>query len=278
MQTKVYNQEGKEVSKFTLPEQVFGVSWNNNLVHQVFVSMASNARMTLAHSKGRSEVRGGGRKPWKQKGTGRARHGSRRSPIWRGGGITFGPTQERNFQKKINKKMKAKALYIALSQKIREREILFIDKISLAEVKTKYAKEVLKNLSTIPGFESLSTKKKNAVLMFFPHKDDAIVKSFRNFGNVEIERTQQMNLFGILNYKYLVIVDPKNGIGILENKLSKKENQESPNTKAKFGTGQAGISNQENDKRDKKPSKLKVSTTKKLKASARGGSASGRKN
>src|SRR3989338_4393818 len=127
MEAKVYTQDGKESGKVKLPEDVFNLPWNSDLVHQVVVSMESNARVTVAHTKDRSEVSGGGKKPWKQKGTGRARHGSIRSPLWIGGGVTHGPRNEKNFKKKINKKMKIKALYVVLSEKLRNNEILFLN-------------------------------------------------------------------------------------------------------------------------------------------------------
>src|SRR3989344_1678996 len=120
METNIYNQEGKEVGKVSLPTAVFGVKWNPDLVHQAVVAMEANARTPVAHTKSRADVRGGGRKPWKQKGTGRARHGSTRSPIWVGGGVAHGPTNEKIFAKKINKKMRTKALYTVLSQKLRD--------------------------------------------------------------------------------------------------------------------------------------------------------------
>src|SRR5262245_26808838 len=132
METKVYNQQGKETGKLKLPEAVFGLPWNGDLVHQVVVSMQANQREGNAHTKGRGEVRGGGKKPWRQKGTGRARHGSIRSPLWRGGGTTHGPSNERNYEKKINKKMKTKALYTVLSQKNRDGEVVLLDQVKFA--------------------------------------------------------------------------------------------------------------------------------------------------
>lgn len=121
MDAKIYNQKGKESGTLTLDEKVFGLSWNADLVHQVITSMMSNARTPIAHTKTRGEVRGGGKKPWRQKGTGRARHGSTRSPIWVGGGVAHGPRNDKNYARKVNKKMKAKALYTILSQDARWR-------------------------------------------------------------------------------------------------------------------------------------------------------------
>src|ERR1035437_4179320 len=139
METAVYNQKGGDAGKITLPEHIFGLNWNSDLVHQVAVSMASNARQPIAHAKTRGEVRGGGKKPWQQKGTGRARHGSTRSPIWVGGGVTHGPRNDKNFDRKVSKKMKTKALYTILSKKYKEGEVLFVDSIVLKEGKTKLA-------------------------------------------------------------------------------------------------------------------------------------------
>src|SRR3954464_11371557 len=117
MEAPIYNAEGKSAGKVDLPDVLFGQPWNPSLIHQVVTSMQDNARTNVAHVKGRGEVRGGGKKPWQQKGKGRARAGSIRSPIWRGGGITHGPTRDENFSRTIPKKMRAKALVIALSQK-----------------------------------------------------------------------------------------------------------------------------------------------------------------
>src|SRR6202161_3452071 len=127
MKTDIYNIEGKKAGSVELPESVFGVAWNDSLMHQVVTSMQDNARTNVAHTKNRGDVRGGGKKPWAQKGTGRARHGSIRSPIWCGGGVTHGPRNEKDFSRAIPKKMRAKALYIALSRKLRDGQIIFIE-------------------------------------------------------------------------------------------------------------------------------------------------------
>src|SRR5271168_1781178 len=135
METTIYNQEGKTAGEITLPKEIFGLPWNADLVHQVIHSMLSTRRTPVAHTKTRGEVRGGGKKPWQQKGTGRARHGSTRSPLWVGGGVTHGPRKDKNYDRKVNRKMKAKALYTLLSKKLRDGEILFMDKISFKEPK-----------------------------------------------------------------------------------------------------------------------------------------------
>lgn len=236
MKATIYNQEGKETGKLTLPENVFGLPWNADLVHQVAVSMESNKRVPIAHTKGRADVRGGGKKPWRQKGTGRARHGSIRSPLWKGGGVTFGPTNERNYKKKINRKMVAKALYTVLSRKFKDGELLFVDDISIPSPKSAQAKEILSSFSTIPNFEKLSTKKKNTALMALGKNDENVKKSFRNFGNVSVEEIRNINPVKVLKYKYLVVSEPKKSIAFLESKLPKKEivvKVESPKTKEK---------------------------------------------
>src|SRR3989344_1087428 len=153
METTIYNQKGQESGKITLPEKVFGLPWNADLVHQVVVSMTSSMRHSIAHTKTRGEVSGGGKKPWQQKGTGRARHGSTRSPIWVGGGIAHGPRSEKDYDRKINKKAKTKALHVILSQKFRDGEILFVDSLSFGSPKAKDAKNTLISLAQIKGFE-----------------------------------------------------------------------------------------------------------------------------
>lgn len=222
MNYPVYNQIGKQVGTVDLPETVFGVKRNTDLLRQVILSYAANERTPIAHTKDRSEVSGGGRKPWKQKGTGRARHGSRRSPLWSGGGITHGPRSERDYSVKINTKMKRKALYVALSEKARDGETLFIDSVSFVEPKTKYAKDALTALAGIKGFAKLSFKKKNVAVIAVPRKDAALERSFSNFGNVQVAETRNLNAATVAKYKYVVFVEPKESIAVLEGKMKPK--------------------------------------------------------
>jgi len=209
METKIYNQQGKEAGKFTLPKGVFDLSWNADLVHEVVRLMNSNSRMNIAHTKTRGEVRGGGKKPWQQKGTGRARHGSTRSPIWVGGGIAHGPRNDKNFDRKINKKARTKALYTILSRKFKEGEILFVDSMSFAAPKTKEAKNTIMSLSKIKGYERLATKSKNAAIIGLDKKSETTTKSFNNFNNICVEEFRNINPVSVLNHKYLIVVNPE---------------------------------------------------------------------
>jgi large subunit ribosomal protein L4 len=220
MQSAVYNQKGEQVGKVDLPESVFQVPWNEELVHQVVVSMEGNARNPWAHTKNRGEVSGTGKKPWKQKGTGQARHGSRRSPIWVGGGIAHGPRNERDYTRKINKKMKAKALYTVLSRKLADKEILFVDNINLPEAKAKLAKGVLDSFKKIDNFKYLN-KRTNAAFVALDKVSEKVVKSFGNFGNIELGYAKDLNPVDVLKYKYIVIVNPEESIGILSSRMAK---------------------------------------------------------
>ena len=212
MEIKIYNQKAEEAGKINLSEKIFSLPWNGDLVHQVVVSMQSNQRTPVAHTKGRGEVRGGGRKPWRQKGLGRARHGSIRSPIWKGGGVAHGPTNEKNYSRKINVKMKKKAFYTILSQKMRDGEILFLDKVNLSRPKTKEAVGVVNYLSKLKGFEKIAAKKKNKVIVALDKKNPEITRSFRNIPGALISEARNLNILDILNYKYLVIINPKESL------------------------------------------------------------------
>ncbi|KKW11180.1 MAG: 50S ribosomal protein L4 [Parcubacteria group bacterium GW2011_GWA2_49_9] len=214
MEHIIYNQDGKQVGKMTLPEAVFGAKYNADLLHQVSQSLLSNARQGSAHAKNRGEVRGGGKKPWRQKGTGRARHGSSRSPIWVGGGVAHGPRNDRNYFRKINKSMKRQALYIALSKKLKDGEVLLLNGIAMPNIKTKDAKEVLVNLAKLKGFGAL-TKSKNAACIVIPAADTHVEKSFRNFPHISVGQVKGLNLLDLLTYKYLVIVNPEESVKAL---------------------------------------------------------------
>ncbi len=221
MEAIVYNQKGKEAGKITLPEAVFGLKWNADLVHQVATSMESSARVNVAHTKGRGAVSGGGKKPWKQKGTGRARHGSTRSPIWVGGGVTHGPNKETNYFRKVNKKMKAKALFTILSAKFRDGEILFVDALNMSAPKTKMGKDVISQLASVKGFAGLQTKRKNAAYIALSEKNDNVSRSLSNFGNMNVDEIRNVSPLDLLKYKYVVISNPEVGLKNIEAKLSK---------------------------------------------------------
>lgn len=222
MKESVYNKEGKKVSDVQLPESVFDVAWNDALMHQVVTTMQANARPIIAHTKNRGDVRGGGRKPWRQKGTGRARHGSIRSPIWKGGGVTHGPRKEKIYARAIPKKMRAKALFMALSRKLKEGKILFVDSLGLRTPKTSAAKKILVTLSGISGFEKLANKRRNAALVALAELGGATQKSFRNIGSVECANVRNLNPVSVLKSTYLVIENPEASVAVIESRVSKK--------------------------------------------------------
>lgn len=201
----VYNQEGKEVSKIKLNEAIFSLPWNNDLVHQAVKVAFSNKRQILASTKDRSEVRGGGRKPWRQKGTGRARHGSTRSPIWRHGGITFGPTTERNFKLKINKKMAKKALLTVFSAKAKDNEILILEDLKLTAPKTKEMAKVMANFPQV----------KSGLFIMFGLNEN-VKRAANNLPNFQIVNINNLDILSILKYQYLIFT--KLGIEYLEKK------------------------------------------------------------
>jgi len=220
MEAKIYNQKGSEAGTISLPVKVFAAKWRSDLVHQVVESMRSNKRAGTADTKNRGEVRGGGKKPWRQKGTGRARHGSSRSPIWVGGGVTHGPLAEKNYKRKVSKKMRAQALFSVLSKKLKDNEILFVDSFSLSGIKTKKAVEVMKNLAKASGFKSLtaSKSKKPKVLTALSGRSEKTEKSFRNIPTLEIVFLKNLNPMDILNHQYLLIENPVEAVKFLESR------------------------------------------------------------
>ncbi len=221
MKTDIYTIEGKKSGTMELPESVFGVRWNDALMHQVITSMQDNARTPVAHTKGRAEVRGGGIRPWKQKGTGRARHSSIRSPIWRGGGITHGPLKDKNYSREIPKKMRAKALFMALSKKLKDGEVIFIETLGFKEPKTAIARKALIALGGVKGFEKLSTKRVNAGLLALAQKNDAAEKSFRNIGSITTMDIRNLNPVAVMKAKYILIENPAESLAVVEARMKK---------------------------------------------------------
>jgi len=200
---KVYNQKAEPAGEMQLSPKVFGVKVNQALVHQAVVTQMANERKAIAHTKDRSEVRGGGKKPWKQKGTGRARHGSSRSPIWIGGGITFGPRNDRNFKMRLNKKMRQNAMLMALSDKVASDNLIILDKLEMAEFKTKIFNGIIENFESKKTIKSGA--KKRSILVIYEKSDDKIKYSARNLVGVELINLDNINLVDLLKYKNLVM-------------------------------------------------------------------------
>ena len=222
MEAPIYSAQGKKNGSVNVPESVFGVAWNDSLMHQVVTSMQANARGVVAHVKNRGEVRGGGKKPWAQKGTGRARHGSTRSPIWKGGGVTHGPRNDKEYSRVIPKKMRAKALVMALSRKLKDGEVIFVDSFGLSEPKTAAARKSLVMLSKISGFAKLATKGRNAAVIALADPSEASQKSFRNIGNVTCMAVRNLNPVAVLGNSYIIIENPEAAIAIVASRLSAK--------------------------------------------------------
>ena len=187
----VYNIEGKEVGKIDLSDAVFGVEVNEHLVHMAVVSQLANKRQGTQSAKTRSEVSGGGRKPWRQKGTGHARQGSTRAPQWTGGGIVFAP-KPRDYSFKMNKKEKNLALKSVLTSKVAEDKLIVLDSISFDEIKTKKFQDVLNNLSVSKALVVLEDGNKNAEL------------SARNIADVKTAKTNTINVYDILKYNTVI--------------------------------------------------------------------------
>ena len=211
----IFSMDGTKVGTTTLPEALFSAPWRADLVHQVTTAMQANLRQNRAHTKDRSEVSGGGKRPWKQKGTGQARHSSTRSPIWRHGGVTFGPRSERDYSEKINKKMRMGALVSALSKKAKDGEIILVDKLAFTEPKTARAKSVLTKLAESAGASMLVSKKKNAALLALASYDANAIKSFSNFGSLATEEVRNLNPLSVMTSKYLIIEKPEEAFAAL---------------------------------------------------------------
>jgi large subunit ribosomal protein L4 len=195
LKIKIYNLEAKETGELKLDEKIFGVKINEPVVQQVVEAHLANRRQVLAHTKQIGEVRGGGRKPWRQKGTGRARQGSTRSPQWKGGSVTFGPTKDRNFEKKVNQKMKQKALFMVLSDKFNEKKLTVLEDFNLTTRKTKDL------LSAISKF-NLNDKK---IIIGIDKKDANMQTASKNLKAIKIMPVTSFNVYSLLNFDNLFL-------------------------------------------------------------------------
>ena len=202
MKIEAYNIEGNSVGLIELPDRLFGTRWNAAVVKQIYDGELANRRRPWAHVKDRSEVRGGGRKPWRQKGLGRARHGSTRSPIWVGGGVTHGPRKERDFSVKINKKMKNAAIKCLLSSKLKEGELVLMDNFSIPSGKTKEVLSFFKHLESSAKIKSMTAKSK--MLLAVPHNDE-IIRATRNIEQITYIEPRNINVISLLHSKYLIL-------------------------------------------------------------------------
>lgn len=211
MKTDIYNLKGEKTEKVELPKEIFEVEMNEDLVHQVVLSQTSNRRKKIAKTKDRSEVSGGGKKPWAQKGTGRARHGSTRSPIWVGGGVTFGPNLKKNFKRVVPKKMRRKALFMVLSAKAKENLVLVIENMNIEKPKTK------------PMFDMLNKicLKHGTALVVLAKNDLNLIKSIRNIEKTKVTQARDLNVLDVLNYKNLVM--PEESIKVIKEVFAKSD-------------------------------------------------------
>lgn len=232
MKYQLYNDKGETQKEVELDPAIFGVDINEGLVHQVAEVQLANRRTPVAHTKDRSDVRGGGRKPWRQKGTGRARHGSSRSPIWKGGGVTFGPTKNRNFSKKINKKMKTKALFMCLTDRVKDNYLVLLDKFEVKDNKTKEFVSLVKNLKKPLNLEKIKksakktedkkkdvktepkkTKKfdikdyKISILVVVGKNTAKVSRVGRNIPGVKVLGAASLNIIDILTHKNILITE-----------------------------------------------------------------------
>ncbi len=210
MKVPVYNNEGKIVEEMELPTKVFDVPQNTDLVYQVATTQMANRRQVIAHTKHRGEVSGGGKKPWAQKHTGRARHGSIRSPLWRKGGVVFGPRKNRVYAKSLNNKMRVKALLCVLSEKARNNFVVVLDQLNMEAPKTRVLVELLKKLPL---------KQKTTVLALAkPNKN--LFLAGRNISTLHMLGAKELNVFDLLSSQFIVM--PKDAIKTIEDTFLKK--------------------------------------------------------
>ncbi|NTV41130.1 MAG: 50S ribosomal protein L4 [Candidatus Moranbacteria bacterium] len=204
----LHNLEGKKIEDLNVSDLVFAEKPNDELLHQVFMIIAGNQRFSIANTKDKSEVAGTGKKPFKQKGTGNARQGQKRNPVMKGGGVAFGPTSDRNFKRDVNKKMKQKAVRIALSEKLRSGTLIAVDALEMKEVKTKAFSQIIKNLQ-------LTGK----TLVSFSEGERGLSIASRNLAKISNIETKDLNVYDLLNNKNVLL--SKASIAFLEEKFVK---------------------------------------------------------
>lgn len=200
MNTEVYNFKNEKVGQVELPERIFKATWKPALVEQVILAQLANKRRPWAHAKTRAEVRGGGRKPWRQKGTGKARHGSRRSPIWIGGGKAHGPNKERDYSQDVNKKMRRTALFSLLSKKFKEENVKFFNSLQMDSHKTKAMAESLRGIMQMPKKD-----KKYDALFISNLENKNLIRAVRNLEKTKVLDAKSLNVYDLANYKRIYI-------------------------------------------------------------------------
>ena len=229
LELPVYDVEGKEVSTTKLAQEIFNVKMNPNLVYQVATSQMANRRKVIAHTKDRSEVRGGGKKPWRQKGTGRARHGSIRSPLWKGGGVTFGPTKARVFKKEIPKKMRRLAFFMVISSKAQNSFLILLDKLKIekstqgpreptgqapvAELRSLRGRQNTKLTKSMAEILKKLPCRNESCLIALPEMDKNLILATRNLPDVQTVQAKDLNCLDLLSFKYLLM--PKETIKVI---------------------------------------------------------------
>ncbi len=209
MKVATFAQTGEKAGEMELPEKIFGVKLSPDLVHQVMLVQQQNRRAVSAHSKGKRDVSGGGKKPWAQKHTGRARHGSIRSPIWVGGGIAHGPKIERNLKRKISRTMRRKALYMVLSEKAKRDLVVLLEELTLGVGKTKALAKIL---------EKLPSKRENTLIVL-PEMNRELIRAGNNLSFAKTMQARELNVWDLLQAKYLVM--PKESVQVIEKTFAK---------------------------------------------------------
>lgn len=194
MKADLLNIKKEKIGEIELSPKIFGVEWSPDLVHQALLAQLANRREPWAHVKTRGEVRGGGKKPWRQKGTGRARHGSSRSPIWIGGGVTHGPRKDKDYSQKINRKMRQKAVLSVLSKKLKDNEIIFVANFEEAKPKTGYFAGALKNLSDL----------RSKTALIFRNENKRFARAVSNLRNVDTLSPKSLNVYDLLKSKQII--------------------------------------------------------------------------